>query len=108
MYVFDPYSIALSKIERGFKTDIEDVAFMLRKRIIVLEQLAEMAEAMLPRARQFDLDAGQIRTNMQLLRKRKSKPCRFLRYFSIAPPPPDLRYTSARNDAGGGDVGLGS
>ncbi len=71
VYVFDPYSIALSKIERGFKTDIEDVAFMLRKRIIVLEQLDEMAEAMLPRAREFDLDAGQIRTSLKLLRKRK-------------------------------------
>jgi hypothetical protein len=71
VYVFDPYSIALSKIERGFKTDIEDIAFMLRKRIIVLEQLADMTEAMLPRAREFDLDARQIRTNLKLLRKRK-------------------------------------
>ncbi len=71
VYIFDPYSIALSKIERGFKTDIQDVTFMLRKRIIVLEQLGEMAEAMLSRTREFDLDAGQIHANLKLLRKRK-------------------------------------
>lgn len=70
VYVFDPYSIALSKIERGFKTDIEDVVFMLRKRIVVLQQLNDMGKAMLPRASEFDLDAGQIRTNLELLRKR--------------------------------------
>ncbi len=69
--VFDPYSIALSKIERGFKTDIEDVAFMLREKIIDLNQLGDMAEAMLPRAREFDLNAAQIRGNLKLLRKRK-------------------------------------
>jgi len=54
VYVFDPYSIALSKVERGFKTDIEDVSFLLRNKIIMLEQLSDMAEAMLPRAREFD------------------------------------------------------
>jgi hypothetical protein len=27
VYVFDPYSIALSKIERGFESDLEDVVF---------------------------------------------------------------------------------
>lgn len=71
VYVFDPYSIALSKVERGFKTDIEDVSFLLRNKIIMLEQLSDMAEAMLPRAREFDLDAGQIRANLKLLRKKK-------------------------------------
>ena len=29
VYIFDPYSIALSKIARGFEADIEDVVFML-------------------------------------------------------------------------------
>ncbi len=71
VYVFDPYSIALSKIERGLKTDIEDVAFMLRRKIIQLDRLDDMAEAMLPRGREFDLDAEQIRTNLKLLRVRR-------------------------------------
>ncbi|MBI3169256.1 MAG: hypothetical protein HYZ22_12305 [Chloroflexi bacterium] len=30
-YIFDPYSIALSKIDRGFDTDIEDVIFLILK-----------------------------------------------------------------------------
>ncbi len=44
---------------------------MLRKKIIELEQLADMADAMLPRAHEFDLDAGQIRANLKLLRRRR-------------------------------------
>ncbi|HMR66898.1 MAG TPA: DUF6036 family nucleotidyltransferase [Anaerolineae bacterium] len=29
VYVYDPYSLALSKVARGFETDLEDVLFML-------------------------------------------------------------------------------
>ncbi len=34
VYVFDPYSIALSKVARGFETDLEDVVFLLRRKLI--------------------------------------------------------------------------
>jgi Nucleotidyltransferase of unknown function (DUF6036) len=39
---FDPYSQALSKIERGFSQDLEDVADMLRARLVDRERLAEL------------------------------------------------------------------
>jgi hypothetical protein len=47
VYIFDPYSIALSKIARGFEADLEDVLFMLRKRLIEFGRL----ERSLPPAR---------------------------------------------------------
>jgi Nucleotidyltransferase of unknown function (DUF6036) len=39
---FDPYSQALSKIERGFSQDLEDVADMLRARLVDRKRLAEL------------------------------------------------------------------
>jgi hypothetical protein len=39
VYIFDPYSIALSKIARGFEADLEDVMFMLREHLIEFDQL---------------------------------------------------------------------
>jgi hypothetical protein len=35
----DPYTIALSKLDRGFDTDIEDVLFLLHQKLITFEQL---------------------------------------------------------------------
>ena len=31
VYVFDPYTIALSKLDRGFDTDIEDIVFLVHQ-----------------------------------------------------------------------------
>ena len=31
VYVYDPYTIALSKLARGFETDIQDILFLLDK-----------------------------------------------------------------------------
>jgi len=72
VYVFDPYSIALSKIERGFKTDIEDVVFMLRQNIVALPQLETVIAAALLRAREFALDTQQISAHLALVRKQVS------------------------------------
>lgn len=71
VYVFDPYSIALSKIERGFKTDLEDVRFLIRKNIISLPQLETIVNAVLPRAREFDMDASQMRARLAALRRQR-------------------------------------
>jgi hypothetical protein len=67
VYVFDPYSIALSKVERGFKTDIDDVVFMLRHRIIALSALETCVNAAIPRAREFDIDPDRMRTHLEVV-----------------------------------------
>jgi hypothetical protein len=41
---FDPYSQALSKIERGFSQDLDDVADMIEHRLVRPERLLELYE----------------------------------------------------------------
>jgi hypothetical protein len=43
-YLFDPYSMAVMKIDRAFETDIEDVAFLLAAGRIDLKTLEGMIE----------------------------------------------------------------
>ncbi len=61
VYIFDPYSIALSKVARGFEIDLEDVLFLLRQGLISLEQLAAYVEEALPQAWDFDIDPVEFR-----------------------------------------------
>ena len=67
VYVFDPYSIALSKIERGFESDLDDVVFLLQQKLIESKRLMQLAEEMIDRAREFDLDVQQIRAHLNAL-----------------------------------------
>ena len=69
VYVFDPYSIALSKVARGFETDLEDVVFLLRRKLIAFKELEVIVQAALPRAREFDIDPREFRQNWETLRK---------------------------------------
>ena len=48
VYIFDLYSIALSKIARGFESDLEDVLFLLRTGQIEFDQLERHFIAGLP------------------------------------------------------------
>ncbi len=61
VYIFDPYSIALSKVAHGFESDLEDVLFLLRQGLISLEQLAACVEEALPQAWDFDIDPVELR-----------------------------------------------
>jgi Nucleotidyltransferase of unknown function (DUF6036) len=45
---FDPYSQALSKIERGFSQDLEDVRSMFKAGLIQLDRLLELYEQIEP------------------------------------------------------------
>lgn len=66
---FDPYSIALSKLDRGFDSDIEDVVFLLRRELIDFSKLGAFLEDMPQRsASQFDLDLAQMRVRLDLAR----------------------------------------
>ncbi len=71
VYVFDPYSIALSKIERGFESDLEDVVFLIRHKRIEYDHLIELAQAMIARAGEFNLDVQQIRAHLDALARIK-------------------------------------
>jgi hypothetical protein len=70
VFIFDPYSIALSKLERGFDTDIDDIVFLLRQQVLTLEQLDTVVTQALQRAVEFDLSATQIRTHLEVVRQR--------------------------------------
>jgi len=68
VYIFDPYTIALSKIDRGFDTDIEDVVFLIRQQFITFEQLETIALTALRQAHEFDLSPIAIRAHLQAVR----------------------------------------
>lgn len=69
VYVFDPYSIALSKVARGFETDMEDVVFLLQRKLIAFKELEPMVLAALPRAQDYDINPREFRQNWETLRK---------------------------------------
>lgn len=70
VYIFDPYTIALTKLDRGFDTDIEDVLFLLHNQIITLDQLAAAVEAALRHAVEFDLNRKQTLANLNIVRQK--------------------------------------
>ncbi len=55
VYLFDPYSIALSKIARGFESDLEDVLFLLRTDTIEFAALEQHFRAILPRGQRTSI-----------------------------------------------------
>lgn len=70
VYIADPYSIALSKLDRGFDTDIEDIIFLIQHNYIELNELEKVVEASIPSAREFDMDISQINSCLQTVQKR--------------------------------------
>ena len=42
VFIFDPYSIAFSKVDRGFDTDLDDVAFLLQRELIEISELERL------------------------------------------------------------------
>jgi hypothetical protein len=69
VFVFDPYSIALSKIARGFETDIQDVFFLLTQGIIELDILSRYVEESLPVAWDYDIDPGEMKDHFTVLKQ---------------------------------------
>jgi hypothetical protein len=54
VYVADPYSIALSKLDRGFDTDFEDIIFLIQQHLVALDELERITREALPLARKYD------------------------------------------------------
>jgi hypothetical protein len=69
VYIFDLYSIALSKIARGFEADLEDVVFMLREHLIELDKLEYLFEQVLPEAPKADIAPQEFRAYFEELRR---------------------------------------
>ena len=70
VYIFDPYSIALSKIARGFEADLEDVIFMLHQELIQFGELECHFNAILPRAPKADIIPNEFRDYFEEIRRR--------------------------------------
>lgn len=68
VYVLDPYTIALSKLDRGFETDIEDILFLLHHNLITIGELERVALNALRQASGFDLNTQAIRAHLQTVR----------------------------------------
>ncbi len=68
VFVLDPYTIALSKLDRGFDTDIEDIVFLIRRNLITIEQLEQVALNALKRAGEFDMSSVHVRAHLQTVR----------------------------------------
>jgi hypothetical protein len=70
VYIFDLYSIALSKIARGFESDLEDVQFLLAQDLINWHNLEAYFKAILPKARQADIDPIEFQAYFDELKRR--------------------------------------
>jgi len=55
IYIADPYSIALSKLDRGLETDIDDIIFLIQRNFITLPELERFTREAVSQARKFDL-----------------------------------------------------
>lgn len=64
----DPYTIALSKLDRGFDTDIEDILFLLRQKLITFEQLELVTVTALEKAKEFAMVSANVRAHLEELR----------------------------------------
>jgi len=69
IYITDPYSIALSKLDRGHDTDVEDLVFLIRHNHINLEELERIVNEALPHAGKFDFHP-EILAHLQGLKTR--------------------------------------
>ena len=73
VFAADPYSIALSKLDRGFDTDFDDIIFLIRRRLVNLEELEQIMHNALPQAREFDMNPAEVLAHFQVLKDRLNK-----------------------------------
>jgi hypothetical protein len=73
VYIFDLYSIALSKIARGFESDLEDVEFLLDRDLIAWDMLETHFKTILPRVRSADIDLKEFQQYFKTLKRKRGK-----------------------------------
>lgn len=72
IYVADPYSIALSKLDRGADTDLEDIVFLVQSGHINLGEFERMVREALPLASQYDFNPDILEHLQELNRRLES------------------------------------
>lgn len=65
VYILDPYSIALSKIDRGLDSDLADVVFLIRQGFITLKQLEVVVQSALPHAKEFSMNPTTMQEHIE-------------------------------------------
>lgn len=68
VFLFDPYSIALSKLDRGLDTDMTDVHFLIEQGLVQTEMLSQVVDSAIPHWREFDLDREGILARLATLK----------------------------------------
>lgn len=68
VYAFDPYTIALSKIDRGFASDLQDVRFLVERGLVNLSILESQVPALEAQAVPYLIDVLSFRRNFQTLK----------------------------------------
>ena len=72
VFILDPYLIALSKVDRGFESDIEDVVFLIHRGLVALPELETLLDNALLQSTEYDLSPDQARVHLDLIRRRLS------------------------------------
>jgi hypothetical protein len=67
VFLADPYSVALSKVERGLASDFDDVRRLLAAHVIVETELRRLFEAILPvhATSRVNADPARFRANLE-------------------------------------------
>jgi hypothetical protein len=73
VFLFDLYTITLSKISRGFESDIEDVLFLLGEKFIDFEELERYYQAIFPEFYKTDIDPKEFKQYFGEVKKRYLK-----------------------------------
>ncbi|MCX6082324.1 MAG: hypothetical protein NTW32_22580 [Chloroflexi bacterium] len=70
VFVADPYSIALSKLDRGFDTEFDDLVFLVQKNIVEFQLLERITEISLSCPREFDMNPTEVLAHLRELKNR--------------------------------------
>jgi len=69
IFIADPYSIALSKIDRGADTDYDDLVFLVQHNHVDMDKFERILQEALPHASQFDFHPDILK-HLQELKNR--------------------------------------
>jgi len=70
VYVTDPYSIALSKLDRGFDTDLDDIVFLVQDGFVRMDELERITQASLSKAKDLDINPNDLLAHLEIVRQR--------------------------------------
>ena len=69
VYIADPYSIALSKLDRGLDTDLDDIVFLIQQNHVTVDELESITRNALSQSHKFDFHP-EILAHLQELKNR--------------------------------------